>query len=61
MGHALLVCTQFSILVHLIEGRVLLVPFSLQRITLDNHTITLSYNNILSRRNIDGFRLYVCS
>jgi hypothetical protein len=36
-------------------------PFFLQRITLNNPTISLSYNNILSRRNIDGFRLYVCS
>jgi hypothetical protein len=35
--------------------------FFLQRITLNDPTIALSYNNILSRRNIDGFRLYVCS
>jgi hypothetical protein len=35
--------------------------FFLQRIALNDPTIALSYNNILSRRNIDGFRLYVCS
>jgi hypothetical protein len=35
--------------------------FFLQRIALNDPTITLSYNNILNRRNIDGFRLYVCS
>jgi hypothetical protein len=35
--------------------------FLLQSITLNDPTISLSYNNILSRRNIDGFRLYVCS
>jgi hypothetical protein len=34
--------------------------FFLQRIALNDPTIALSYNNILSRRNIDGFRLYVC-
>jgi hypothetical protein len=33
----------------------------LQRITLNDPTIALSYNNILSRRNIDGFQLYMCS
>jgi hypothetical protein len=60
MGHARLVCTQF-IFTHLMEGWVLQVPFSLQRVTLDNPTIALSYNDTLSRRNIDGFRLYVCS
>jgi hypothetical protein len=60
MGHARLVCTQF-IFTHLMEGRVLQVPFSLQRVTLENPTISLSYNNTLSRRNIDGFWLYVCS
>jgi hypothetical protein len=60
MGHARLVCTQF-IFTHLMEGRVLQVPFSLQWVTLDNPTIALSYNNTLSRRNIDGFWLYVCS
>jgi hypothetical protein len=35
--------------------------FLFQRIALTDPTIALSYNNILSRRNIDGFRLYVCS
>ena len=35
--------------------------FFLQRIALKDPTIALSYKNILSRRNIDGFRLYVCS
>jgi hypothetical protein len=60
MGHARLVCTQF-IFTHLMEGWVLQVPFSLQRVTLDNPTIALSYNDTLSRRNIDEFRLYVCS
>jgi hypothetical protein len=60
MGHAHLVCTQF-IYTHLMEGRVLQVPFSLQWVALDNPTIALSYNITLSRRNIDGFRLYVCS
>jgi hypothetical protein len=33
----------------------------LQRIALNDPTIALSYNNILGRRNIDGFWLYVCS
>jgi hypothetical protein len=60
MGHAHLVCTQF-IFIHLMECQVLQVPFSLQQVTLDNPTITLFYNNTLSRRNIDEFRLYVCS
>jgi hypothetical protein len=39
MGHARLVCTQFSIFAHLIEGRVLSVPFFLQRIALNDPTI----------------------
>jgi hypothetical protein len=43
------------------EGWVLQVPFSLQRVTLDTLTIALSYNDTLSRRNIDEFQLYVCS
>jgi hypothetical protein len=60
MGHARLVCTQF-IFTHLMEGWVLQVPFSLQRFTLDTLTIALSYNDTLSRRIIDEFRLYVCS
>jgi hypothetical protein len=46
---------------HLMEDRVLPVLFFLQRITLDDPAIALSYNNLLSRRNIDGFQLYVCS
>jgi hypothetical protein len=37
------------------------VSFFLQRISLADPTIALSYNNILGRINIDGFRLYVCS
>jgi hypothetical protein len=36
-------------------------PFLLQRIALYGPTLALSYNTILSKRNIDGFRLYVCS
>jgi hypothetical protein len=60
MGHAHLVCTQF-IFTHLMEGWVLQVPFSLQWVTLDTLIIALSYNDTLSRRNIDEFRLYVCS
>jgi hypothetical protein len=35
--------------------------FFLQRIALADPTIDLSYNNILNRINIYGFRLYVCS
>jgi hypothetical protein len=35
--------------------------FSLQRIAPNGPTLAFPYNNILSRRNIDGFRLYVCS
>jgi hypothetical protein len=35
--------------------------FSLQRITPNGPTLSFPYNNILSRRNIDGFRLYMCS
>jgi hypothetical protein len=31
--------------------------FLLQRIALNDPTIALSYNNILRRRNIDGFWL----
>jgi hypothetical protein len=60
MGHACLVCTQF-IFTHLMEGWVLQVPFSLQRVTLDTLTIALSYKDTLNRRNIDEFWLYVCS
>jgi hypothetical protein len=60
MGHARLICTQF-IFTHLMEGWVLQVPFSLQRVTLDTLTIALSYNDTLSRRNIDEFQLYICS
>jgi hypothetical protein len=41
MGHAHLICTQF-IFTHLMEGGVLQVPFSLQRVTLDTLTISLS-------------------
>jgi hypothetical protein len=35
--------------------------FLLQRIALHGPTLALPYNTILSKRNIDGFRLYVCS
>jgi hypothetical protein len=35
--------------------------FFLQRIAPKGPTIAFPYNNIRSRRNIDGFRLYVCS
>jgi hypothetical protein len=35
--------------------------FFLQRIAPKGPTHAFPYNNILSRRNIDGFRLYVCS
>ena len=35
--------------------------FFLQRIVLKGPTIAFPYTNIRSRRNIDGFRLYVCS
>jgi hypothetical protein len=35
--------------------------FFLQRIAPKGPTIAFPYNTILSRRNIDGFRLYVCS
>jgi hypothetical protein len=35
--------------------------FLLQRISLHGPTLALSYHNILSKRNIDGFWLYVCS
>jgi hypothetical protein len=35
--------------------------FFLQRIAPKGPTHAFHYNNILSRRNIDGFRLYVCS
>jgi hypothetical protein len=35
--------------------------FFLQRIALKGPTLAFPYNNIHSRRNIDGFRLYVCS
>jgi hypothetical protein len=60
MGHARLICTQF-IFTHLMEDWVLQVPFSLQWGTLDTLIIALSYNDTLSRRNIDEFWLYVCS
>jgi hypothetical protein len=60
MGHARLVCTQFFFYPpHGRSGPT--GSFFLQRIALNDPTITLSYNNILSRINIDGFRLYVCS
>jgi hypothetical protein len=35
--------------------------FLLQRIALHGPTLALPYTTILSKRNIDGFRLYVCS
>jgi hypothetical protein len=35
--------------------------FLLQRIALHGPILALPYNTILSKRNIDGFRLYVCS
>jgi hypothetical protein len=35
--------------------------FSLQRIAPNGPTLDFPYNHILIRRNIDGFRLYVCS
>jgi hypothetical protein len=41
---------------HLVKGWVPQVPFSLQWVTLDTLTITLSYNGTLSRRNIDEFQ-----
>jgi hypothetical protein len=61
MGHARLVCTQFSIFCTPLRRSGPIGSFFLQRITLNGPTISLSYKNILSRRNIDGFRLYVCS
>ena len=33
----------------------------LQRISLYGLTLALSYNTVLSQRNIDEFRLYICS
>ena len=47
MGHVCLVCTHF-IFTHLMEGWVLQVPFSLQRVTLDTLTISLSLTTTLS-------------
>jgi hypothetical protein len=44
----------------LLEGRDI-GSFFLQRIAPNDPTLAFPYNNILSRRNIDGFRLYVCS
>jgi hypothetical protein len=35
--------------------------FFLQRIVTKGPTLAFLYNHSLSRRNIDGFRLYVCS
>jgi hypothetical protein len=61
MGHARLVCTQFSIFCTTLRRSGPTSSFFLQRIALNGPTIALSYNTILSRRNIDGFRLYVCS
>jgi hypothetical protein len=61
MGHARLVCTQFSLFCTTLRRSGPTGSFFLQRIALNGPTIALPYNNILSRRNIDGFRLYVCS
>jgi hypothetical protein len=61
MGHARLVCTQFSLFCTTFRRSGSTVSLFLQRIALNDPTISLPYNNILSRRNIDGFHLYVCS
>jgi hypothetical protein len=62
MGHACLICTQFSIFFCTTLRRSGPTgSFFLQRIAMNGPTIAVSYNNILSRRNIDGFRLYVFS
>jgi hypothetical protein len=58
MGHARLVCTHLYIISHL--GEVGSTGSSLlQRIALYGLTLALSYNTVLSQRNIDEFRLYV--
>jgi hypothetical protein len=61
MGHARLVCTQFYFFHTLGKAWVLQVPLSFQWVTLDTPHNALSYTGTLSRRNIDVFRLYVCS
>jgi hypothetical protein len=53
-------CIFFFLSARLSEGRAT-GSSSLQRITPKDPTLAFPYNNILSRRNIDGFRLYVCS
>jgi hypothetical protein len=45
---------------HISQKVEISVPFS-QQIAPNGPTIAFPYNNILSRRNIDGFWLYVCS
>jgi hypothetical protein len=50
----------FFLSARLSEGRAT-GSSSLQRIAPKGPTLAFPYNNILSRRNIDGFRLYVCS
>jgi hypothetical protein len=56
------VCTQlyiFSLRTSLRRSRYRFLFF--QWIAPKGPTLAFPYNNILSRRNIDGFRLYVCS
>jgi hypothetical protein len=60
MGHACLICIQF-LFSYLEKGLGPTVPLSLRWISLAVPLNTLSYNGTLSRRNIDVFRLYVCS
>jgi hypothetical protein len=59
MGHARLVCTHLYIDTHLVERSGSTGSFLLQRIALHGPILALPYNTILSKRNIDGFRLYV--
>jgi hypothetical protein len=61
MGHAHLICTQLYIVTHLMEGRALPVPFFSKGLLYTVPLLLSLTNNIISRRNIDGFRLYVCS
>ena len=61
MGHAHLICTHLYIVIHFMEVQVIPIPFLSNRLLYTVPLLLSLTNTILSRINIDGFRLYVCS
>jgi hypothetical protein len=59
MGHARLVCTHLYIDTHLVEGRDLQVPFFSNGLLYTVPFLLSLTTPFSSKRNIDGFRLYV--